>query len=195
MARLDPLNRADLPQLAEALDQIEADHGYIPNSFLTLARDPTLLAAQHALAQALWYGQRIAPEVRQLVAFGFSLYNGAMYSAAHTAAPGADTPLPIEQLRAVRDAETSPVYSAQQRALLRLCRAAARVPSEVKDEHVAALRTWFDDQQLVQIVGLIAWHAFLNTWNGIWNTRLEDQPRAFAQASLAGSGWHGQAHQ
>jgi len=195
MARLAPLNRADLPHLAEVLDEIEQDHGYVPNSFLTLARDPALLDANHALAHALWYGQRIAPEVRQLVAFGFSLCNGAMYSAAHTAAPGADTPLPLEVLRGVRDAETSPVYSEQQRALLRLCRAAARFPSEVKDNHLAALRTWFDDQQLVQIVGLIAWHAFLNTWNGIWNTRLEDKPRAFAQASLAGSGWHGQAHQ
>jgi hypothetical protein len=195
MARLAPLNRVDLPELAEVLDQIEQDHGYVPNSFLTLARDPALLNAQHALARALWYGQRIAPEVRQLVAFGFSLYNGAMYSAAHTAAPGADTPLPLAALREVHHAETSPVYSEQQRALLRLCRAAARCPSEVKDDHLAALRTWFDDEQLVHIVGLIAWHAFLNTWNGIWDTRLEDKPRAFAQACLAGCGWHGKAHQ
>ena len=78
---------------------------------------------------------------------------------------------------------------------MRRGRAAARVPGEVKNEHLAALRTWFDDQQLVQIVGLIAWHAFLNTWNGIWDTRLEAKPRAFAEASLASTGWHGQAHQ
>jgi hypothetical protein len=196
MARLDPLHRADLPQMAAALDAIERDHGYVPNSFLTMARDPALLVAQDALARALWYG-RLPAAVRHLVAYGFSLYSGAMYSAAHTACNGPAAALPLAQLQQVRqghDAHDATAFDEREQALLRLCRAAARIPGEVRDEHLQVLRRWYDDHQLVLITGLIAWHAFLNTWNNVMDTRLEPQPRAFAEANLQGAGWSGDRH-
>lgn len=193
MARLDPLPRAALPQMAAALDAIERDHGYVPNSFLTMARDPALLAAQDALARALWY-DRLPPAVRHLVAYGFSLYSGAMYSAAHTACNGPAAALPIAQLREVHDAPTSPAFDERERALLRLCRAAARIPGEVRDVHLHDLRRWYGDPELLLITGLVAWHAFLNTWNNVMDTRLEPQPRALAEAHLQGAGWSGDRH-
>lgn len=192
MARIAPLSPDQLPAFRPVLEAIERDHGYVPNSFLTMGRDPAVLRATGALAEALWYPETLEQDVRRLVAFSYSLFSGAMYSAAHTAC-GSDA-LPLFKALAVRDFETSRVYTERERALLSLCRAAARAPSEVSDSHFERLRRWFDDGQLISITGLIAWHAFLNKWNDIMDTQLEPLPRTYAEASLGPVGWHGLRH-
>ena len=42
---------------------------------------------------------------------------------------------------------------------------------------------------MVEITAIIAAFGFLNRWNDTLATTLEDSPLAFAQASLATSGW------
>lgn len=194
MARIAPLKQQDLPQCRQALEAIERDHGYVPNSFLTMARVPALLQAQDLFAQALWYGDELTPQVRHLVAYAFSVYNGAMYSAAHTACAGAQPALAVAKLQQILRAEPAEMFDACELALLELCRAAARQPSEVTDAHWRRLRLWFDERQLFLITGLIAWHSFLNTWNTTMRTELEAQPRSFAQTHLRAAGWSGERH-
>ncbi|RVD33919.1 carboxymuconolactone decarboxylase family protein [Mesorhizobium sp. M4A.F.Ca.ET.020.02.1.1] len=189
MARIDPLSASDAPRLADVISAIQADHGYVPNSFLTLARDPALLGAMGKCADALWYPDDIEQPVRRLVGFAFSLFSGAMYSAAHLACGAEELGLAKDKLLAVRDFETSDVYDARERALLRLCRNAARMPGESRDADVADLREHFSEVAIVVIAGLIAWHAFLNRWNDIMATTLEDAPRRYAEKNLAATGW------
>lgn len=194
MPRIDPLEEGAVPQFADVIAAIRADHGYVPNSFLTLARNPALLDAMGKCADALWYADTIEQPVRRLVGFAFSWFSGAMYSAAHLACGAEELGLPRGKLLAVCDYETSDVYDDGERALLRLCRNAARMPDELRDADISDLRRHYPEKTIVAITGLIAWHAFLNRWNDIMATTLEDKPRRYAEANLEAIGWHLGAH-
>ena len=62
------------------------------------------------------------------------------------------------------------------------------------DEEFAALRSHFDDDQVAEIVGMIALFGFLNRWNDTLGTDLEAAPLAFARETLAPQGWEGGRH-
>lgn len=192
--RIAPLDHADLPAFADVIDAIRADHGYVPNSFLTLGRHPAMLRATGLLADALWYDDRLPQPLRRLTGFAFSWFSGAMYSAAHLAHGAVALGLPLDKLHAVDDFATASVYSDAERAILRLCRNAARMPHEVRDGDVADLRRHLGPEQTLLVIGLICWHAFLNRWNTIAATTLEPQPLAHAREWLAPMGWHPGPH-
>jgi alkylhydroperoxidase family enzyme len=195
MPRIVPMTRGDLPpHLKAVVGDMERDHGYVPNSFLTLARLPDLLVANGLLAVALWYTDALPQPLRRLAGFAFSLFSGAMYSAAHLAYGSEELGLSREKLLAVRDWETSPAFTEAERAVLRVCRNAARMPSEVTDRDMSELRRYHDDRTAILLIGLIAWHAFLNRWNDTLATELEEKPRANAEAILRPLGWHGERH-
>lgn len=190
MVRIEPLREQDLPEFAEIIAAIGKDHGYVPNSFLTLGRQPALLGAMGQCADALWYDERLPQPLRRLTGFAFSFFSGAMYSAAHLACGAEELGLSREKILAVREYETAPVYSEGERAVLRLCRHAARLPGEVTDADMAAVRRHYREETVLLIAGLIAWHAFLNRWNDTIATRLEDEPRKYALENLQPLGWN-----
>lgn len=194
MPRFSPAAASALPEFRDVIEAIDRDHGYVPNSFLTMGRLPELLRATGAAADAFWYSALPQPSLRHLAAFAYSFFSAAMYSAAHTGCTARENGVPVEKLAAVADFETSPLYSEMERAVLRLCRAAARTPAEVRDEHLAALGEHFDEIVVLRLVGLLAWHAALNKWNDLCGTQLELKPRAFAQSTLAPIGWHIRSH-
>jgi alkylhydroperoxidase family enzyme len=193
-ARIAPLAAADLPAFATVIAAIEADHGYVPNSFLTLGRHPGILRATGLLADALWYDDRLPQPLRRLAGFAFSWFSGVMYSAAHLACGAEELGLPLAKLLAVDSWETDALYSPAERAVLRLCRNAARMPHEVADADVAALRAVIGEERALLIVGLVCWHAFLNRWNMMAATQLEGPPLDYARTHLAVMGWHPGPH-
>lgn len=183
------MEAGDEPKIAEIISDIGRDHGYVPNSFLTMGRVPAILEANGSLTDALWYRGKLELRYRSLVSFAFSMFSGAMYSAAHTGCLAKECGLAEEKLLRVAEFETTDVFDVVERALLRLCRNAARMPGEVTDADIDHLKRHFDDAAIVSIVGLIAWHAFLNRWNGIIATKLEEKPRAYAETHLTSLNW------
>ena len=194
MPRVSPLSPKDLPQFRDVIEAIDKDHGYVPNSFLTMGRLPALLTATGNLAEALWYPDTVTQPIRRLVSFSYSFFSGAMYSSAHTACGAPELGLPVEKIRAIADFETSPIFTEPERTVLRLCRHAARMPSEVTDDDVKNLSAHFDEQAQITIIGLIAWHAFLNKWNDLMGSQLEEIPKTFAEKNLSAIGWTGWKH-
>lgn len=195
MAGIAPLAPEDLPEFADTIDAIRKDHGYVPNSFLTLARHPACLTATGHCADAFWYSDTISNSIRGLAGFAFSWFSGAMYSAAHLGCWAEEFGLPRSKLLSVPEFETSDSYDERERAVLRLCRNAARMPGEVTNRNVADMRRSFDDDAVVVLFGLIAWHAFLNRWNDTIGTQLEESPRQYAEAVLSPIGWNGSRHE
>lgn len=189
MARIEPLARETLPEYEAIFQGMVDSIGYVPNSFLTFARDPLLLKAVGALSDALWYPKTVSEPVRRLVTYAYSHFAGSHYSSAHCACGAPELGLSMVKIHAIFDYETSPVYTDAERAILRLCRHAARIPTEVTDSDVEALKPHFTTEEIVFIVGLICFMAFLNKWNEIANTRLEDVPLKWAQKNLFPVGW------
>lgn len=56
------------------------------------------------------------------------------------------------------------------------------------------LRKHWSDEQVVEIVGVIAMFGFLNRWNDTFATPLEDGPLEFGEKHLAAQGWDAAKH-
>ena len=75
-----------------------------------------------------------------------------------------------------------------------VARGAGFTPNAVTDADMAELRRHFDDEQIVEIVAVIANFGFLNRWNDTMATELEQAPLAWAGQHLAPQGWEPGKH-
>ena len=189
MPRIDPLPRSQAAEHEQILTDMEAALNYVPNSFLTMARNSKTLKAVGALMDAFWYSDEIDDETRRLVTFAYSHFAGSHYSSAHCAHGAEEAGLARAKIFAIFDFERSEIYNDRERAILRLCRNAARMPAEVRDDDIKDLKIYYDQNTITYIVGLISMMAFLNKWNEILNTTLETPPRTWAQQHLGPLGW------
>jgi anaerobic glycerol-3-phosphate dehydrogenase len=89
------------------------------------------------------------------------------------------------QSTAVFEFETSPLFSAAERAALRVAWHGALQPSAVTDDDIAALTQHFSQPEIVEIVAVLSLYGFLNRWNSTLDTELEAPPADFAQSLSA----------
>jgi hypothetical protein len=68
------------------------------------------------------------------------------------------------------------------------------VPNAVTDEMFMELRKHWTDDEVVEIIGVIAMFGFLNRWNDTFATPLEDEPLEFAEKHLSPHGWDAGKH-
>src|SRR5262249_16866828 len=94
-----------------------------------------------------------------------------------------------KKLAAVWEYQTSPLFSAAERITLDFAVAAASVPNAVTDESFGDLRKYWDEEQIVEIVCVVATFGFLNRGNDTLATPLEDEPIAVGEKFLAPQGW------
>jgi uncharacterized peroxidase-related enzyme len=191
MTRLAPVPRAACPAEFDALFALTAQvMGFVPNSMLIMARDPDLLAAFAQLsAVVVLRPGRVDAALKALVMEVASQAAGCRYCTAHSGNLAAARGVAPEKVAALWDYETNPMFSDRERAVLRLAQAAAHSPSAVGDEDFTELRRFLDDEQILEIVAVIAFMGFLNRWNDTLSTPLEAAPRAFAERHLAAGGW------
>ena len=189
MSRIEPLDPDSVPGLREKLKTVEGMLGFVPNSTLIMARRPELLAAFQQLAAAALGPGRVDPGLKILVGHVASRSAGCRYCIAHTAHIAERRHVPAEKIEAVWDFERSALFTAAERAALAYAQAAAAVPNAVEDSDYAAMKKHFDDEQIVELLGVIALYGFLNRWNDSLATPLESQPRASAEQHLAAQGW------
>jgi uncharacterized peroxidase-related enzyme len=189
MSRIEPLDPDSVPGLREKLKVVESMLGFVPNSTLIMARRPELLAAFQQLAAAALGPGRVDPGLKILVGHVASRAAGCRYCIAHTAHIAERRHVTAEKIEAVWDFERSALFSAAERAALAYAQAAAAVPNAVEDNDYVQLKNHFDEEQIVELLGVIALYGFLNRWNDSLGTPLEAQPRAFAEQHLAARGW------
>jgi hypothetical protein len=63
------------------------------------------------------------------------------------------------------------------------------VPNAVTDEMFLELKKHWSEDEIVEIVGVIAMFGFLNRWNDTFATPLEEHPAEFGEQHLAKHGW------
>ena len=78
-----------------------------------------------------------------------------------------------ERLAAVWDYHRSPLFNDAEKAAFNFALAAASVPNAVSPEIGAALKKHWTDDEIVEILGVIALFGFLNRWNDSMATTLE----------------------
>ena len=193
--RLAPLSPDATPELQQQFETMSKRMGFIPNSVLIMQRDPELVRAFVQMTTAIWNPQgTVDLKLKRLLSHVASRSAGCRYCMAHTAEGAARLGVEQPKIDAVWEYRTSPLFSAAERAALDVAVAAGCVPNAVTDEMFAELRRHWNDQEVVEIVAVIAMFGFLNRWNDTFATPLEESPLAFGAAHLAAQGWGAGKH-
>jgi len=193
--RIAPLPPAHTPELAGELESMRRNLGFIPNSVLIMQRRPRMAKALAQMTAAVWDPDGAVDRgFKRLIAHVASRTAGCRYCMAHTAGGALHFGVADEKLAAVWDYAVSPLFSAAERAALDFAVAAASVPNAVTDDTFAELRRHWSEDEIIEIVGVIALFGFLNRWNDTLATPLEDEPIAVGEKYLAAHGWNPGKH-
>ncbi len=180
MPRLPQLPRTDVPDEAKPLFQFAKNMmGFTPNDAYDMARNPGILNGVAAMCGAVYAPGKVDGGLKRLIGYIASTAAGCKYCQVHTAYGAHEQGLDEDKIRAAWEYESSPLFSVAERAALRVAQSGASSPADVSDEEFADLRAYFSDDQIVEIVAVIAMFGFLNRWNSIMDTGLEDIPMAF----------------
>jgi alkylhydroperoxidase family enzyme len=190
MSRLDPLPPEHTPELKEQFDSFFKSLGFVPNSVLTMQRNPKLVLAFVTLQGAVWGpDSEVDRGLKRLIGHVASRSAGDVYSMAHTASGALHFGISPEKLAAVADFAASPLFSAAEKAALAVAAAAGQAPNAVTDAMFTELRRHWSEKEVVEIIAAIAATGFVNRWNGTMATPLEDEPMEVGEKHLARHGW------
>ncbi len=189
MSRVSPLSKDAVPELAEGFAKVEAILGFVPNSNLIMARHPALLRGFQQMAVAALAPGKVPAPVKIMVAHMASHASGCNYCIAHTGHITAKNDIEPDKFAAIWEYESDARYSPAERAAISVARGAAQVPNAVTDADFAELKKHWDEDQCVEIVGVIALYGFLNRFNDTMATDLESHPLDYARKNLAEKGW------
>jgi uncharacterized peroxidase-related enzyme len=155
-----------------------------------MQRKPKMAKALAQMTASIWDPEgEVDRGLKRLVAHVASRTAGCQYCMAHTAEGALHFGVEETKLAAVWDYQTSPLFSAAERAALDLAVAGAAVPNAVTDDMFVTLRKYWTEDQIVEIVGAIAMFGFLNRWNDTLATPLEVEPIATGEKYLSSHGW------
>src|SRR5262249_61146956 len=134
-------------------------------SVLIMQRRPKLANALAQMTAAVWDPEgEVDRGFKRIIAHVASRAAGCQYCMAHTAGGALHFGLEDKKLAAVWEDQTSPLYSAAERATLDFALAAASVPNAVTDDMFAGLRKDWTAEQIVEIVGGRWLFGFVNRW-------------------------------
>jgi uncharacterized peroxidase-related enzyme len=188
--RLAPLPVETSPDMKDQFELMKRNLGFVPNSLLIMQRRPKMAKAFAAMTASIWDPEAtVDRRLKRLIAHVSSRAAGCQYCMAHTAGGALLFGLDEKKLEAVWDYQTSPLYSAAERAALDLAVAASTVPNSATDEMFLELRKHWTEDEIVEIVGVISLFGFLNRWNDTMATPLEEEPIAVGEKYLASHGW------
>lgn len=181
MSRLPRLPETDIPEEAKPLfDFAQNMMGFTPNDAFDMARNPGILKGVAAMCGAIYAPGKVDGGLKRLIGHIASTAAGCKYCQIHTAHGAHEQGLEDTKILAAWEYESSPLFNDAERAALRVAQNGAMIPADVSDEEFADLREHYTDDQIVEIVAVIAMFGFLNRWNAIMETTLEDMPLDYA---------------
>ncbi|MFN3817656.1 carboxymuconolactone decarboxylase family protein [Blastomonas sp.] len=189
MARIRSLTLDELAARGIDTSPFLADFAELPGSIATLGYRPDILQATLGLWTAVMGAGRVPADLKYMAGYLASKAAGCQYCSAHTASNAANSGASVEKIGAIWDYERSALFSASERAALSFAVLAGQSPSGVTDQTMEQLAEHFDEEQIVELLSVVALYGFFNRWNDSLATTLEATPRQFSEANLAGQGW------
>ncbi len=175
--RIAPLDRDALAEdLSAKIDAAEVLMGFAPNDALIMARHPALMDAAAALVGAVYGPGNVDSGLKRLIGEATSKAAGCFYCSAHAANGARDQGVDPARIAAVWNFEDSDLFTDAERAAIRVAMKSGMAPNETTDQDFAELRKHFSEDDIVEIVGVIAMFGFLNRWNSTLQTTLEPAP-------------------
>lgn len=197
MARMEPLplDASDDDELRTTFEHFVRTLGFVPNSLLTMQRVPAFAKAVVQMNRAVFSPDgRVDLGLKRLVAHMASFAAGCQYCKAHTTVSATRHGIDDQKMAAIYDYPTSPLFSEAERVALDFALAAGSVPNGVTDELYQRLSDYWDEEDIVEILGVVCMFGVFNRWNDSMATPLEEEPIAKAGALIGDSGWEPGKH-
>jgi uncharacterized peroxidase-related enzyme len=190
MPLVEPLPEDRNPELVDLIQFFRGPLGVVPNSVLTMQRRPKIARAFTELNKAVMENLgRVTAEQKRLIGFIASHAAGCRYCQAHTILAAERFNSTPERLGSIWEYRTSPHFTAAEKAAFEFALAAASVPNAVTPEIAAELKRHWTDDEIVEILGVIALFGWLNRWNDSMATTLEDIGVSAGERNLTQMGW------
>ncbi|RVQ68793.1 carboxymuconolactone decarboxylase family protein [Croceicoccus ponticola] len=189
MSRITPLTIDELSERGVDVTPFLHDFAELPGSVATLGYRPDILNGTLVLWQAVMGAGSLPDELKYLAGYLASMSAGCQYCSAHTAS-NAGTVGDSAKVAAVWEYERSPLFTEAERAALRFAQLAGMSPSGVRDEDVDAMKEFYSETEIVELLAVVALYGFFNRWNDSLATHLEPTPFKFANQTIADHGWH-----
>ena len=173
-----PLNENDIDStLLEKIQFFKGPLGVIPSSVKTMSYHPKIADAFTNLNIAVMECKgAVTPEFKRLIGYISSFSSGCLYCQAHTILGAERFGSSKKRLDEVWNYSNSSAFSDAEKAALDFAFAAASVPNKVTEKLVSQLKRYWNDNDIVEIMGVIALFGFLNRWNDSMGSALEDLP-------------------
>ena len=182
--------RESFKDLEDDFKMIESFMGYLPNSHLSMAKNPNLNNGFSNLAGAIFGSKHLNMDLVNLIALASSLSSGCKYCQAHTSHGANRAGVSPEKIAEILKYKESDQFIESEKAALDLAFAAGVTPNASKKDHFVELQNHYSDEAIIDIVAVIALFGFLNRWNDTLGSKLEDVPKEFVEKELKPLGWN-----
>ena len=169
--------------------------GFCPNSVLTMHHRPHLAKAFINLNKAAMENHgRVTSSFKRLIGFISSNTSGCKYCQAHTIRAAERYGADAEKMQHIWDFQTHPAFTPAEKSALNFAVAASSIPNAVDDAIADELRKYWDEGEIVEILGVISLFGYLNRWNDSMGTEIESGAVESGEKYLKRKGWEEGKH-
>ena len=164
--------------------------GFCPNSVKTMYHRSAIAYAFIALNKAVMENKgRVTSSLKRLIGYVSSNVAGCRYCQAHTIRAAERYGAEAEQLQNIWEFRTHSAFSEAERAALESAWVSFMAPNTVDDTIAENLRKYWDEGEIVEILGVAALFGYLNRWNDSMGTEIEDGAVESGDKFLKDKGW------
>ena len=190
MSLIDPIHTNEDAETKELVKFFNETLGFCPNSVLTMQKNPVLAKAFINLNMAVMENHgSLTSEFKRLIAFVSSNTTGCRYCQAHTIRAAERYGASKERLENIWNFEQSDCFSDQEKVALKFTREASTVPVATTQEMEEELKQHWSENDIIEIMSVIALFGYLNRWNDVMGTSLEEDAVESANQYLKDKGW------
>ena len=169
--------------------------GFCPNSVLTMQRRPAISQAFINLNKAVMANDgRVSSSLKRMIAWVSSNATGCRYCQAHAIRAAERYGAEKEQLDNIWNYRTHEAFSEAERAALDFSLQASQVPNTVDAAIKQRLYAYWDEGEIVEMLGVISLFGYLNRWNDSMGTTIETGAVHSGKQHLGKHGWEEGKH-
>ncbi len=178
------------PELQALIEFYNETLGFCPNSVKTMHHRPRIAYAFIEMNKAVMENKgMVTSALKRLIGYISSNVAGCRYCQAHTIRAAERYGAEKEQLENIWDYKTHPAFDNAERAALDLALAASVIPNAVDDVIAENVRKYWDEGEIVEMMGVIALFGYLNRWNDSMGTEMETGAIESGEKHLMKEGW------
>jgi len=171
---VNPKSSENDPELRTLIEFYNETLGFCPNSVKTMHHRPRIAYAFIEMNKAVMENKgRVTSVLKRLIGYISSNAAGCRYCQAHTIRAAERYGAEKEKMENIWDYKTHSAFDEAERAALDLALAAAVIPNAVDDTIAENARKYWDEGEIVEIMGVIALFGYLNRWNDSMGTEME----------------------